>query len=124
MTEEKARAFFTLADIPVTHVWELVNQYWEVWCENTGKECPRGPWWLMQTPYGLIRIGWRKRVISIEWEASGVRGEVTEDSVTKDDTCVHAWDDEKVVEYLKAWKALAESAEVPVKSGAGWDCCN
>lgn len=56
----------------------------------------------MKTPKGLIQIGWRKRVISIDWSDTGIRRVVTEDDVTKDDTMVHAYSYAKALAYLTA----------------------
>lgn len=64
----------------------------------------QNPWWLIQVPQGIIQIGWRKRVISIDWSGTSFRGIITEDNVTKSDTMVHAWSEEKAIEYLKALK--------------------
>lgn len=59
------------------------------------------PAWLVKTRYGLMEIGWRKRVIQIDWRDTNLRRVVTADDVTKTDTCVHAWSVEKAVEYLR-----------------------
>ena len=66
----------------------------------------------MRTPYGLMRIGYRKRVIEIDWSDTDIRGLVTDDAVTKTVTLVHAWSDEDVIKYLKEWKNLAEGEKV------------
>ena len=60
------------------------------------------PWWLVRTSRGLIKIGWRKRVINIDWSDTNLRVIVTPDDVTKSVVMVHAWSEEKAVEYLKA----------------------
>jgi hypothetical protein len=87
-------SLFTLADIPVLKVWELDNQYWP---RSRGEA---DPWWLVKTPYGLIEIGPRKRVISIDWSDTEVRCNVTNDGVTKGETYVHAWDLTAALNYL------------------------
>jgi len=61
------------------------------------------PWWLVKTHLGLIEIGWRKRVISINWSDTKVKTIVTTDNVTKDENGVHAYSVEDAVKYLKAW---------------------
>ena len=60
-----------------------------------------GPWWLVQTKWGDVKIGWRKRVINIDWSAieKSVTDFPTED-VTKGPTFIHAWGYEKAIEYL------------------------
>lgn len=68
-----------------------------------------GPWLLVETPLGRIRMGWRKRVISIDWKESTLRrldvGKIfADEDVTKWETGIHAWSEDKAVEYLrKAW---------------------
>jgi hypothetical protein len=95
---KEAQAIFQLAGIPTTTYWELTNKYW-----NRNDET--GPWWLFKTPVGLIRIGWRKKVIEIDWSDTPLRKIITDDDVTKDTTSVHAWSHLKAVEYLQTlWK--------------------
>jgi len=98
MTQEQVKGLFALAGIDVLRMWELPNQYWPEAYVEERKSCP---WWLIKTPKGLIEIGWRKRVISIDWSDTGIRKEITEDEVTKCETGVHAWGYEKALTYLK-----------------------
>jgi len=128
MTETEARAIFTLAGIEVFNLWQLPNGYHgpartenldipRVYEEgvtlltypqleflNSAVPSFKSPWWLVKTKHGLIEIGWRKRVISIDWSDTPIRKHVTKDDVTKDLTSVHAWSLEKAVEYLKAFR--------------------
>ncbi|MCA8938234.1 MAG: hypothetical protein KDB07_00370 [Planctomycetes bacterium] len=48
----------------------------------------------------MVRIGWRKRVVEIDWSDTPVRRLVGKDDVTKTETLIHAWSVGKVVEYL------------------------
>ena len=65
------------------------------------------PWFIVETSVGPIKIGWRKRVISIHWKnAPGLKdingNELFADqSVTTGTYRVHAWDKDKAIEYLK-----------------------
>lgn len=97
--EEEFRAIFTLAGIEIQKTWYLQNNYWP---NHPDYFDIRTPWYLFRTPLGLIRIGWRKRVISIHWEDTPIKKTVTEDNVTKDEQMVHAYTPEKAIEYLKA----------------------
>lgn len=99
MNEEKCRALFLLSEIECTRFYRLCNEYWPD-VDEYAKLRKDSPWWLVETPFGLIKIGWRKRVISIDWEAIKFRGIITEDDVTKTDTMVHAWSYVKAIEYL------------------------
>lgn len=96
---------FQLAGIQIINYWELTNPYWPRCYTNTILE---EPWWLVQTPFGLVKIGWRKRVINIDWSATQVRVIVTEDDVTKSETNVHAYIFPKAIEYLTSLKQCAE----------------
>lgn len=51
---------------------------------------------------GFLKIGWRKRVISLDWLDNGAQVLVTTDDVTKGPYCVHAWGYAKLTEYLKS----------------------
>lgn len=61
-----------------------------------------GPWFVAETPYGQIKIGWRKRVINLDW--SGTQNTFptlfAEEDVTQGTTYIHAWGYEKATDYL------------------------
>lgn len=111
MNEQQARALFLLAGIEVSKMHRLENQYWP---ESYVLERKNSPWWLAMTLAGPVTIGWRKRVISIDWEDTPVRVIVTSDDVTKDLTYVHAYSYAKAVEYLTAL-ARARQAMIPAQ---------
>jgi hypothetical protein len=75
---------------------------------------PTAPWFMVETDLGPVKIGYRRRVISIEWpHAEGLKdvdGEelFKDEGVTKDHSLIHAWGKEKAVEYLK--KLMAAKA--------------
>ena len=108
MSKEQMLAIFLLAGIAVSSEDELPNQYWPR-VPDYQQLRDESPWWLVHTEYGMFRIGWRKRVISISWERSPIRAIVTEDQVTKDNECVHAYSYAKAVEYLTEFKRIAEA---------------
>jgi hypothetical protein len=101
MTESQVRALFLLANIELLNLWQIENKYWP---SAYVEEIKNSPWWLVKTELGIIEIGWRKRVISINWEDTGVKAIVTEDEVTKNETLVHAYSYIKALEYLIALK--------------------
>lgn len=107
MQENKMQALFALAGIEVSNYWELPNNYWP---ESYVELRQKSPWWLIKTSKGLIKIGWRKRVISINWSDTPIRQIITDDDVTKDDCLVHAWSYLKALEYLTK---LAETINQP-----------
>lgn len=91
-------AIFALAGFTVSKVWELANGYWPL---APDYDDVREPWWLLLTEIGPVQIGWRKRVLHIQWDACEFRGLVTADEVTKENYYVHAYTPEKAVEYLR-----------------------
>ncbi len=71
--------------------------------------CPRAccrhrPWFVVTTSQGRIQIGWRKRVISIDWSDSRINEKADElfpaESVTKYERMIHAWGYEDAQKYL------------------------
>lgn len=95
-TIENLKNLFTNA----VYFKEIPNEYWR---END----PYGwasPWFLVTTTKGVIKIGWRKRVIQIDWSQSDIEstanGLFPDENVTKFDRTIHAWGYEKAKEYL------------------------
>jgi hypothetical protein len=58
-----------------------------------------------------VGIGWRKRVIEINWRDTGIQTIVTEENVTKDYHLVHAWTIEDALKYLIAFKEAMASLD-------------
>jgi hypothetical protein len=112
MNESQMRAIFLLAGIEISSVFQLANEYWPDTPDYADLR-RESPWWLVRTAAGLVKIGWRKRVISIEWSDTCVRQVVTQDDVTKDDTMVHAYSYAKAVEYLTTFRRSMEIAMEP-----------
>lgn len=103
---EKLKAVFLLADIEIKSFHQLPNGYCGDQC------CSHRPWGLAETKYGLIKIGWRKRVISIEWPTEAeVNGKNVkskdEEWITHWEAGVHAYGWAKAVEYLSEFAKLA-----------------
>lgn len=117
MTEQQVMAIFVLAGIPVQRLAPIENQYWP---KAYAEERKVDPWWTVITPVGLVVIGWRKRVVSINWGATKARVIVTDDNVTKSDAYVHASSLLKASEYLTRWwrliYPLGNEFELPVAS--------
>lgn len=93
--EEKERllSVFATAEIRVVDHWDIRNEY----------HGNAADWLLVDTELGMIRIGWRKRVISINWRKTGIRM-VVDDDVTKDEYGCHAWSYVDAARYLKRLK--------------------
>lgn len=95
-------ALLLLSGFEVERMHKLANKYWPE-NEHYADIRRRHPWWLVQLKSGdIFEIGWRKRVISVNWETTRVRKVLTTDDVSKDETYVHAWGYVKALEYLSA----------------------
>lgn len=76
----------------------IPNQYCSQYC------CVHIPWFNVTTPVGVIKIGWRKRVLAIDWSNSQVKKRA-EDLFPNEDTTkleygIHAWGYDKAKEYI------------------------
>jgi hypothetical protein len=67
--------------------------------------CCNKPWFIITTSIGRIKIGWRKRVISIDWSDSKQKKTAEDlfpqENVTKGEHDIHAWGYEKAKEYIQ-----------------------
>jgi hypothetical protein len=99
LTEQQVRALFELNNVHVYRVYTLANEYWPE-AESYTDLRLASPWFLVKTKKGLVKVGWRKNVLVIDWCDTDIKKVVTEDSVTKDDYMVHAWSMSKAVEYM------------------------
>ncbi len=73
---------------------ELPNEY--------GSASYNGPWYTVNTPVGRFKIGWRKRVIYIDWSLidADLLHLFSDQDVTKGSRFIHAWSEEDAAEYL------------------------
>ena len=66
---------------------------------------PSAPWCMVVTEKGPIKIGYRRRVISISWEHSDLDVDGKElfkdEAVTTGKTLVHAWGKDDAIKYLR-----------------------
>jgi hypothetical protein len=80
-------------------VEEIPNVYCSSWC------CRHLPWFVVTTLVGRIKIGWRKRVINIDWsETVGTESSddlFADEDVTKGNKYIHAWSIEKARQYIE-----------------------
>ena len=77
---------------------EVPNGYCSQWC------CRHLPWFRVTTKAGRFTVGWRKRVISIDWtETHGTLNSeelFPDEDVTKFKKSIHAWGVDKAREYV------------------------
>ena len=95
----KLSTLFTDAGFKIIHVKEIDNQY-------SGDACYyANPWVIVTTKAGLITLGWRKRVLNLDWSDSDITADgrelFKEEKTTSGERFVHCWGYDKVVEYLK-----------------------
>ena len=105
-SEAEIRALLLLSGITFDRIDPTINAY----------DSERfDPWWIVRMtlpdtdgglPKGIgnLLIGWRKRVLDIDWCDFGFKCVVTQDDVTKSETHVHAWSYSKAIEYLMELK--------------------
>lgn len=123
MKLKEVESLFALAGITVLRIKALPDGYGYSPEDPRYYEIPpRVAWWFVKTPVGWVEIGWRKRVINIDWEDTPVRKIITDDYVTKSETNVHACGIAYALEYLTALnrelcKPVAEVGEQ--RSGEG-----
>ena len=98
--EEYENLIACFADYEPIYVEKIPNQY--------HSDSVNSPWLIVTTKKGRIKIGWRKRVIKIDWSESDIKASpeilFPKEDVTKgdgrDSSYIHAWGYEKAKEYL------------------------
>lgn len=105
MRRDEVDAIMMLAGVTILGQNQIRNPYWPDH-PDYDRMRERFPWWAVHVDGGTITIGWRKKVIAIDWSGTNRRGTITKDDVTKDDSLVHAWGFGKAVEYMRNWRAL------------------
>lgn len=103
---EDFKALFRLAGYFPARFIETRNEYVS---PDHGRY--NGSWAIVQFPEGEIKIGWRYRVIAIDWSMTErFRGkrihEFFKDDVTKDENGIHAWGYVKALDYLSLLRSL------------------
>jgi hypothetical protein len=92
---EKLLQTVNLSDLELETHWRIKDEY----------HGDRADWLLLKTNIGLIKIGWRKRVIQIDWSDTKIEM-LIDDDVTKGKDFCHAWSYEKAIEYLNKLKSM------------------
>jgi len=96
---EELSGLFKEAGFDPIHIEVINSEYCGEAC------CYKYPWIIATTNKGRIKLGWRKRVMNLDWSDSdlGINGmEMFKDEdVTKGTSYIHCWGKEKALEYLK-----------------------
>jgi len=92
---QRFKETFEKAGFKDVHITKIRNEYCS--CERCA------PWLLVNTGLGIFKIGWRKRVINIDWNGLKLNliSLFKNEDVTKGPTYIHAWGWKKAEEYLK-----------------------
>ena len=90
---------FELAGFDTIHVETINNEYCSRSC------CYKYPWIIVTTKKGRIKLGWRKRVMNLDWSNSDLKVDgqkiFKDEETTTGTSYIHCWSKEKAVEYLK-----------------------
>ena len=90
---------FKSAGFGAIHVEIIDSQYCSKSC------CYKFPWIIATTNKGRIKLGWRKRVMNLDWSESDIEAIGTElfkdENTTTGEKYIHCWSKDKAIEYLK-----------------------
>ena len=96
--EENKKDLIGLFDGSSIFVEEIKNEYNNSWTYSAR------PWFIVTTSIGRIKLGWRKRVINIDWSQTILKSTAqdlfADEVVTKGDKYIHADNLEKAQEYI------------------------
>ena len=97
---------FELAGFDTIHVETIDSEYCREAC------CYKYPWIIVTTKKGRIKLGWRKRVINLDWSESDITamGEslFKGESTTIGEKYIHCWGKDKALEYLKKLQSIKD----------------
>ena len=95
--DREEREFFVKvfedAGIDIIDIKPIPNEYCP--CEMCAA------WFTVVTPFGIIKIGWRKHVINIKFDGIRLDELFADEDVTKGPDFIHAWGGREASEYLK-----------------------
>ncbi len=90
---------FKSAGFEAIHVETIDSEYCSESC------CYKFPWVVVTTTKGRIKLGWRKRVMNLDWSESDIKYIGTElfkdEKTTTGERYIHCWSEDKAIEYLK-----------------------
>ncbi|WP_304977217.1 hypothetical protein [Parabacteroides goldsteinii] len=98
MFEDEIKELENLFDGKAIYTKQIENKYSDLRSLKFRK------WLEVTTRKGIIVIGWRKRVINIDWSRSDIKNTAhdlfPDENVTKGDYYIHAWGINKAKEYI------------------------
>lgn len=115
LERDEVKGLFALAKIDVLNIKPLPDGYsYSPEDPRYYETLPRCVWWFVKTPAGWVEVGWRNKVLNIDWTDTPVRKIITPDDVTKSVTHVQAYSIFKALEYLITLKEeLGQGSWIP-----------
>ena len=96
---------FKSAGFNIVYVKIIDNQYCSDAC------CYKYPWVIVTTKKGRIKLGWRKRVMNLDWSESDIKAVGTklfkDEKTTTGECYIHCWSKDKAIEYLKKLNSIS-----------------
>ena len=93
ISRSEVTSIFNLAGFKVISVKLLPDGYgYDIDDPRYFAEPPRCGWWFVKTEWGWFEVGWRKRVLSIEWSDTKLPFDFTDHSTTRGSNFVHVSD--------------------------------
>jgi hypothetical protein len=101
-TFEEFKRLFKSAGFRYATFEEIPNEYCGPQC------CPNNVWYDVSTEAGVFKIGWRKRVISLDWSGATIKTHsdflFPHEDTTKGEQMIHCWGYHKARQYLRVLK--------------------
>lgn len=92
---KKAKETFRGALFDLVFTEMIPNEYWNR---------PSSPWLIVTTQFGHFKVGWRKRVIVIDWTKTILEATAEQifpnEKVTMEGKMIHAWGYDDMLKYL------------------------
>lgn len=105
-TRDEFQRAFTEAGYDPIYMKAVPNEYY-----RDKFDSKRWPWFLVTTVDGTFKVGWRKRVINLDWSDTELKGNVdgnklfAGDDTTRDELMVHCCSIDRLTEYLGRLRA-------------------
>jgi hypothetical protein len=123
MEFQHLQAFLLLSYTTPISLKKLPNEYCGDHDSSECSICKKQPWWEIKTDVGVIKVGWRKRVIELDWSKTGYKidpDKITTENVTKGSSYIHCWGYGDLLNYWSSLKNLIY-VERDVERAEAWE---
>lgn len=106
-TKAEFQKAFDDAGFDVIFMEAIPNEY----CGEGSAEALCDPWYIVTTRIGHIKVGWRRRVIVLDWQRTTINNTeelFPDENVTQVPSAIHAYGYEKLTSYLKKLKTESQ----------------